>query len=212
MASLSPILTATPGSLPTYNTGMAETFSWIPVEGAERPLYAKATYLTNASDISITTGDLSLDMTPTNNRIDTTNTRLNTTNTKLDSLTAIQTTKQDQIITLLHSVTGMAIQVDLNPDDLKINVDQVETLLQQLTAQLETQNSQKGIDVLISGTTYTGNWSKVTVLSAAKFQTFGAKNSDVSNLLLIELPANSTFSAPITSIRLSYGMVVASKQ
>ena len=212
MASLSPILTATPGSLPTYNTGMAETFSWVPVEGAERPLYAKATYLTNASDISITTGDLSLDMTPTNNRIDTTNTRLNTTNTKLDSLTAIQTTKQDQIITLLHSVTGMAIQVDLNTDDLKINVDQVETLLQQLTAQLETQNSQKGIDVLVSGTTYTGNWSKVTVLSTAKFQTFGAKNSDTSNLLLIELPANSTFSAPITSIRLSYGMVVASKQ
>lgn len=44
MASLSPLLTATPATLPTYNTGLAETFSWIPVEGAGRPLYARAVY------------------------------------------------------------------------------------------------------------------------------------------------------------------------
>jgi hypothetical protein len=212
MPSLSPILTATPGELPTYSVGMAETFSWVPIEGANRPLYAQATYLTNASDISITTGALSLDMTPTNNKIDTTNTRLNTTNTKLDSLTAIQTNKQDQIITLLHSVTGMAIQVDLNTDDLKINVDQVETLLQQLTAQLQSQNGQNGVDVLIPGSTYTGNWSSVTILSATKFQTFEAKTSSTTNLLLCELPVNCTFTAPITSIRLTYGVVLASKK
>tara|TARA_R110000868_G_scaffold55422_5_gene172228 strand:- start:1243 stop:1665 length:423 start_codon:yes stop_codon:yes gene_type:complete len=53
MATLSPLLTATPGTPPTYNVGMAETFSWIPVEGAGRPLFARATYLTNASDISV---------------------------------------------------------------------------------------------------------------------------------------------------------------
>jgi hypothetical protein len=204
MPSLSPVLTATPGSLPSYNPGMAETFSWIPIEGADRTLFAKATYLTNASDISITTGDLSLDITPLENLT-------RNTNTKLDSLTAIQTAKQNEIITLLNSVTGMAIQVDLNTDDLKLNVDQVETLLQQLTAQLETQNGQNGIDVLIPGSTYTGSWTSIKVLSAAKFQTFGAKKSDTTNLLSFELPTNFTFSAPITSMRLTYGSVIAQK-
>jgi hypothetical protein len=208
---MTPLLTATPGTSPTYNTGMAETFSWVPVEGAGRPLYAKATYLTNASDISITTGALSLDMTPTNNKIDTTNTKLNTVNTKLDSLTAIQTSKQNEIITLLNSVTGMAIQVDLNTNDLNLNVDQVETLMQRLTAQMEIQNGQIGVDVLVPGTTHTGKWTKITVISAAKFQTFEAQNSNTSNITSFELPYYFSFSAPITSLRLAYGAVIASR-
>ena len=53
MATLNPILTATPGNPLTYNVGMAETFSWIPVENdADRPIYARASYLVNASDIT----------------------------------------------------------------------------------------------------------------------------------------------------------------
>jgi hypothetical protein len=40
-----PLLTATPGTPPTYNSSMAETFSWIPVGGAGRPLFAQAMYL-----------------------------------------------------------------------------------------------------------------------------------------------------------------------
>lgn len=53
MAILSPKLTATPSVPPTYNTGMAETFSWVPVEGAGRPLFAKATYIANFEDFSV---------------------------------------------------------------------------------------------------------------------------------------------------------------
>ena len=50
MATLNPILTATPGNPLTYNVGMAETFSWIPVENdADRPIYARATYTINAA-------------------------------------------------------------------------------------------------------------------------------------------------------------------
>ena len=53
MATLNPILTATPGNPLTYNVGMAETFSWIPVENdADRPIYARASYLVNAADIT----------------------------------------------------------------------------------------------------------------------------------------------------------------
>lgn len=53
MATLITKLTATPGSPPTYNVGMAETFSWIPIEGAGRPLFARANYITNFEDFSI---------------------------------------------------------------------------------------------------------------------------------------------------------------
>ena len=55
-------------------------------------------------------------------------------NNLLDSLTAIQVDKQDQIITLLHSITGSAIEVNLNTDQLELHVDDVETLLHDLTA------------------------------------------------------------------------------
>lgn len=39
-----PVLTTTPALTSTYNPGMAETFSWIPMEGAGRPLFARAVY------------------------------------------------------------------------------------------------------------------------------------------------------------------------
>ncbi len=51
---LNPILEGTPGNPPTYNVGAAETFSWIPIQNNEgRPLFARATYVTNMSDMSI---------------------------------------------------------------------------------------------------------------------------------------------------------------
>lgn len=54
MATLTPIITGTPGQPLSYNVGMAETFSWIPVENdANRPLFARAGYITNLSDLSI---------------------------------------------------------------------------------------------------------------------------------------------------------------
>jgi hypothetical protein len=59
--TLTPVLTTTPNSPVTYNAGMAETFSWVPVEGANRPLFAKATYLVNASDISLSAGNVNID-------------------------------------------------------------------------------------------------------------------------------------------------------
>lgn len=48
-----PSLVPTPGDPVTYSVGQAETFSWVPITGAGRPLYARATYLANASDISV---------------------------------------------------------------------------------------------------------------------------------------------------------------
>jgi len=54
--ALTPILSATKGTDRAYNVGMAETYSWIPVEGEAlgRPLYAQANYVTNFSDLQVT--------------------------------------------------------------------------------------------------------------------------------------------------------------
>jgi hypothetical protein len=51
--NLTPILTGGNGT-PTYNFGIAETYSWIPVQNnVNRPLYARANYIVNLSDLSI---------------------------------------------------------------------------------------------------------------------------------------------------------------
>lgn len=48
---LTPNLEATVNA---YNVGMAETFSWIPVTtNTDRPLFARASYITNLSDLSV---------------------------------------------------------------------------------------------------------------------------------------------------------------
>jgi hypothetical protein len=59
---LRPILTATPSDPPSHNFGLCETFSYIPVAGAGRPLYARASYITNFSDmaINLSAGELSI--------------------------------------------------------------------------------------------------------------------------------------------------------
>jgi hypothetical protein len=77
------LLTATPTTPPTYNPSMADTFSWVPVEGAGRPLFARATYLANASDISVSlsAGDLNVNLSDIE-------TLINTSNTLLATLTA----------------------------------------------------------------------------------------------------------------------------
>lgn len=61
---LTPILTFTAGTSKAYNPGIADTYSWLPVEGEAlgRPLYARASYITNFSDmaINLSAGDVSI--------------------------------------------------------------------------------------------------------------------------------------------------------
>ena len=40
-----PVFTATPALTATYNPSMADTFSWVPMEGASRTLFARAVYV-----------------------------------------------------------------------------------------------------------------------------------------------------------------------
>lgn len=53
MAVLTPVLTGGNG-IPTYNLGIAETYSWIPIlNDQNRPMYARAGYITNLKDLQI---------------------------------------------------------------------------------------------------------------------------------------------------------------
>jgi hypothetical protein len=205
MSSLTPILTTTPGEPPTHNLGIAETFSWIPVDGANRPLFAKATYLVNASDISLSAGDLTVDMSTLEGlTVD--------TNTLLDELTSIQSVKQDEIITLLHTITGSTIQVELNTDQLELHVDDVDTLLHDLSAKLNSQLGQSGfVFVQPSDGTVSGQFTTIQVVSACKLATIAATNSTTTGLTNYELPVNFTFNGPITSLSLTYGAAIVYK-
>jgi hypothetical protein len=78
MPSFTHLISSTPGNPVSYNPSMAETFSWVPISNAGRPFYAQATYLTNASDISISTGNISLNITPLETLITATNAKLDT--------------------------------------------------------------------------------------------------------------------------------------
>lgn len=61
---LTPILSATAGTSRAYNLGLAETYSWVPIVGDAlgRPMYARASYITNFSDMAVTlsAGDVSI--------------------------------------------------------------------------------------------------------------------------------------------------------
>ncbi len=57
MATLTNVVSSSPP-----NFGIGETFSWIKAEGANRPLYARAVYLTNASDMSVSLSSNNLNM------------------------------------------------------------------------------------------------------------------------------------------------------
>lgn len=60
MPALSANLVATPSTPPNYSPGMAETFSWIPIEGAGRPLYAQATYTINPANLTLNPGSITI--------------------------------------------------------------------------------------------------------------------------------------------------------
>jgi hypothetical protein len=81
-----PLLTATPTANPTYNPSMADTFSWVPVEGAGRPLFARATYLANPQDISISlsANNLVVNADEVESLLRNTNTLLNVISSRLD--------------------------------------------------------------------------------------------------------------------------------
>lgn len=112
MPTLTPKLTATPGTPVTYNPSMADTFSWVPVEGAERPLFARASFLTNASDISITTGDVNVDLTTVESGIALNNSLLTSLTASSAKVPGFSIPEHDEISLSYYGSTNNLQQVD----------------------------------------------------------------------------------------------------
>ena len=195
-STFTPILTATPSAPPTYNVGMAETFSWVPVEGAGRPLFARATYLANPEDIKISLSatninfdldELVLNTDQLEELIDVTNTallsfetetktQLNRSNTLLNSLTALTQREFNDTQTLLDSLTSLQESSQNN----------IITLLNQLTANTDSlEVNTDGVEFLLSGTNIL-----INALTAVDYST--ATKQDVIITLLDTLTANQT--------------------
>lgn len=103
-----PLLTATPGAPPTYNPSMAETFSWIPVEGAGRPLFAQATYIANPEDISVSLSaeNLNVNLGDVENLVRTISQNVSATNPSLTSVDTKLTTISQNILDIENLVNN----------------------------------------------------------------------------------------------------------
>jgi hypothetical protein len=220
-----PDLSLVPALSTTYNVGMAETFSWVPMQGLDRPLFARATYLANASDISVSlsANDIVLNIDEVEDLLKESITLLNAltaksvdidvntdeveglireSNTLLDGLTAVDystSAKQDITNTLLNVLTASTDSLENNTDEVGVKID---TVIGLLSAQL----GQQGFDFIVSGqTASSGPYTTVQIASAAKISAISAGSSTIGQLTAFELPANFSFNGPITSITLEYG-------
>ena len=111
-----------------------------------------------------------------------------------------------------HLALSRSISVSLSADSLNLNLNDVEvlvtranTLLESLSAKLNSQLGQSGFEFLTPGVTATGNFTTIQIVSAAKIGTINAANSTVGDLINFELPVNFTFNGPISSVSLQYG-------
>jgi hypothetical protein len=135
MATLVPKLTSTPSNPPTYNVGMAETFSWVPIEGAGRPLYARAGYITNLSDLSINLSAAEMNISALSIK-DGNSSRVADVEDIGNGLNALRVINQnlepDTDIISLADVTGNKVTVVPSTSSLNVNVTN------QITATIDT--------------------------------------------------------------------------
>jgi hypothetical protein len=143
-----PLLTATPGAAPTYNPSMAETFSWVPVEGAGRPLFAQATYLANPEDIkiSLSAGNINVSLDELELNTDEIEELITNTNVRLDSLTA-DVLDIENLLKTGGQVDNRLGNIDLYSYNTYSNVQEIRNSL------------FGGIDQIFTGNQYIGGYT-----------------------------------------------------
>ena len=111
------------------------------------------------------------------------------------------------------------IKVSLSAENINVNLQDVETLLIRTNILVNSVSALLGNQLGINGVvfcqpsngTVTQNFNAIQVLSACKFSAIAIANSTTTGLTNYELPQNFTLTAPITSLTLSYGAVIAFK-
>ena len=102
--------------------------------------------------------------------------------------------------------------INTNVADIETLLTRTNTLVNSVSALLGNQLGANGVVFCQpSNGTITQNFNAVQVLSACKFSAIAIANSTTTGLTGYELPQNFILTAPITSLALSYGAVIAFK-
>ena len=154
-------------------------------------------------------------LTTISNNIGTTNTNVGTINTNVADIEALATTT-NQNVTAIHghidTINTRVGTINTNVADIETLLTRTNTLVNSVSALLGNQLGANGVVFCQpSNGTVTQNFNAVQVLSACKFSAIAIANSTTTGLTNYELPQNFTLTAPITSLTLSYGAVIAFK-
>jgi hypothetical protein len=174
------------------------------------PKYAVITYLANPEDIKVSLSAENI------------NVNLQDVETILNVISPDVTTiknNTDAVESTLTTISNNIGTTNTNVGTINTNVADIETLLVRTNTLVNSVSALLGNQLGINGVvfcqpsngTVTQNFNAIQVLSACKFSAIAIANSTTTGLTNYELPQNFTLTAPITSLTLSYGAIIAFK-
>jgi hypothetical protein len=174
------------------------------------PKYAVITYLANPEDIKVSLSAENI------------NVNLQDVETILNVISPDVTTiknNTDAVESTLTTISNNIGTTNTAVGTINTNVADIETLLTRTNALVNSVSALLGNQLGVNGVvfcqpsngTVTQNFNAIQVLSACKFSAIAIANSTTTGLTNYELPQNFTLTAPITSLALSYGAIIAFK-
>ena len=156
---------------------------------------------TNVADIEALATTTYQNVTAIHTHVDTIRTRVNTINQNVSAVEALLTTNNTNVGT-----------INTNVADIEALLTRTNTLVNSVSALLGNQLGANGVVFCQpSNGAVAQNFNAVQVLSACKFSAIAIANSTTTGLTNYEFPQNFVLTAPITSLTLSYGAVIAFK-
>ena len=204
------ILTSISGYTGNINTNVADIEALATTTNT-----AVGTINTNVGTTNTAVGTINTAVGTINTNVGTTNTAVGTINTRVNNIHG----HAESIDTKMPAITALLTTTNTNVGTINTNVADIETLLTTTNTLVNSVSALLGNQLGINGVvfcqpsdgTVTQNFNAIQVLSACKFSAIGIAKSTTSGLTNYELPQNFTLTAPITSLALSYGAVIAFK-
>ena len=174
------------------------------------PKYAVISYLANPEDIkvSLSAENINMNLADVENILNVISPDVTTIKNNTDAVETTLTTISNNIGTTNTNVGT----INTNVADIEALLTRTNTLVNSVSALLGNQLGANGVVFCQpSNGTITQNFNAVQVLSACKFSAIAIANSTTTGLTSYEFPQNFVLTAPITSLALSYGAVIAFK-
>lgn len=197
MPTFTPTLTSDPNA-PSYSVGLAETYSWVPQSSpnANRPIFARATYLVNPDDIkiSLSASKIDVDFENVNETLDEALVKLDTINY---GLTAINT----DLNTNLETVNVNLSVLDIDLDIVNTNLSAVRTSLGTVNANLSALNTiNANLSVLDTDlNAVKSNTSRIPGFSLPTFDSISPAYYGITdNLQTVDYRLNNTLVAQLS--------------